>query len=268
MIKPNPNTALLVISFGTSHSKARRKAIEGCEKSLADAFPTCKIARAISSHHLRKMASNSQNHAYPSIREALEDLANKAVKSVMIQPLHIIPGYEYEKVRNAARYFTGHFDRIYVAKPLLTDAEDFNETAMAFLPLHQTLEQDECLVLMGHGTRHPANQAYADLEQAFLRQQMEKVLVATVEGQPKIQHIIPELKARGIHKVILRPLLLVAGEHAHHDMAGRTANSWKSILEEAGFIVRTELVGLGELEAIREIYIRHAHAGLEALQSG
>ena len=263
-----PDKTLLVISFGTSNAQARKSAIESCENSLAKAFPGFSIARAISSHQLRKTSAGFGDYPVQSIQEALEQLASLAVPNVLIQPLHIIPGFEYEKVLRAAEEFSGRFEHLSVSKPLLADTTDYNEAALAFLPLHQALEENEAIVLMGHGTQHPSNLTYRELRQAFLQNHMEKVWLATVEGQPKIEDIIPQLKLHKIRKVKLRPLMLVAGEHAHNDMAGDTPDSWKSVLKDSGFKVQVELTGLGEMEAIHKIYIRHARAAQEALRNG
>lgn len=265
MTKSDSNTAILVVSFGTSNDCARRTAIEACEKNLADAFPFCRIATAISSHHLRKMANEAGVNSAPSLHEALEKLAAEGVQNVLIQPLHIIPGFEYQKIVRCAAEFSQGFKNISISQPLLAEKEDYDETVLAFLPLYRTLQEDECLILMGHGTRHKANECYESLKEAFGQHEMEKVLIATVEGQPEIKDIIPGLKTRGFRKVVLQPFMLVAGEHAHNDMAGDEPDSWKSILTNEGYTVRVEMKGLGELEAIRQIYTRHAKAALETL---
>ena len=256
--------ALLAVSFGTSFTDARKRAIEAVEAELAAAFPDFTLKRAITSHQLSSVKSAAPR-AGRFVSEAFKELRDDGFREILIQPFHIIPGFEFEKIKREAGRHAGYFERVFVGKPLLSDDADFKAVAEALRPLFLSLKKDEALLFMGHGSKHAANDAYLRIDAEFRNAGFRSVYVATVEGEPGLAPLIPALRSAGIRKLILQPFMLVAGDHAHNDMAGGDPDSWNSVLSAEGFEVEPRLIGLGEYEAIRKIYVRHA---LDALSAG
>ena len=254
--------ALLVVSFGTSYDSAREKSINSVEKTLEAAFPDFDLHVAMSSHFLLRKLRRQGMDVY-AIPEALTKLHEEGYQEVLIQALHIIKGFEFEKITDAVDRVAGQFTRIWIGQPLLASSNDYGRVAEGLMPLVKTLAHDEAMVFMGHGSAHNANQAYTHILEALLAKGLDRVWMATVEGEPVLEDILPELKQKDIRKVHLMPFMLVAGDHAHNDMAGEDEDSWKSILLREGFEVETHLAGLGEIEAIRRIYVDHARQALE-----
>lgn len=254
--------ALLVVSFGTSYDTAREKAIHTAEQDLAGAFPDYDLHSAMSSHILLKKLKQQGAQVY-SISEALDQLYRDSYQEVLIQTLHVIKGHEYEKIKKQVDLFSGKFSNLRIGQPLLSSPADFGAIADALFPFVQKLAADEGMILMGHGTSHSANEAYAQIVSTFRGKGFNNIWVATVESEPCLDDILPELRQKGLRKIVLMPFMLVAGEHASHDMAGDDKHSWRSVLLNEGLEVDARLTGLGEIEAIRQIYVRHAREALE-----
>ncbi len=259
---------LLVTSFGTTYPEIDKACIAATEKRIADGFPGYEVRRAYTSEIVRKILRERDGLQVDNLRIALKKLRDDSFREVIIQPLHIIPGEEYhEKILKVVAEFRNDFERIAVGNPLLTTVNDYAKTIEALktqLPDHCS---DQAVVLMGHGSDHPSNAGYACL-QLMLMDVLPQVYVGTVEGYPALEHILPKLKAARCKKVVLMPFMLVAGDHAHHDLAGNGDNSWKSVLEKEGYQVEVYFHGLGENPAFREIYLQHAKdcmAGAEDL---
>lgn len=260
-----PQAALLAVSFGTTHLEALHKSISATENSLSNAFPTYDLKRAFTSTRVIRKLKEDQGMQVDTVQQALEKLDAEGYQTVLVQPLHIIDGIEYEKLLEDIAPYYGKFARLMIGRPLLGDREDCQEVAEILSRELTQCGAGEALVLMGHGSTHPANRIYLELDSIFKEMGHTNVFVATVEGSPDIQTIIPVLKTGGIQKGVLIPFMLVAGEHANHDMAGDHPSSWKSVLEAEGITVEVRLQGLGEFENIRQVYVRHA---LETLERG
>lgn len=250
--------ALLVVSFGTSYNDTRERTITAAEDSLASAFPDRELHRAYTSHGVRKILFVRDGRKVDSVEEALGELADQGYTDILVQPLHIIPGIEYEMVITALTSYANRFDTVRVGRPLLGCHHDLQEVAQILSGCRPAVQSNEALLLMGHGTRHSANALYRQLETTFRESGVQNVFIATVEGTPTLEDVIPRLKSDGYHHVILMPFMLVAGDHAQNDMALEDDGSWKSILTHDGFDVRVEMVGLGEMEGIRRLFIDHA----------
>lgn len=254
--------ALLVVSFGTSYDKAREKAIYRVEQDLSKSFPEYDLYTAMSSLILLKKLKSEGIRVY-SIAEALENLVQAGYQEVLIQSLQIIKGHEYEKISKQVELYQDKFLRIKVGQPLLSSQADSVWVVDALLPIVEKLRTDEGLILMGHGSTHQANDAYNDILAVFRKKGVDRVWMATVEGAPTLKDILPELKQKALRKFVLMPFMLVAGEHAHQDMAGEGNDSWQSVLLLEGYEVQSHLTGLGEIDAIRRIFIAHAKQALE-----
>lgn len=254
--------SILVVSFGTTYPEVDKVCIGATEKQIAESFPGYEVRRAFTSEKVRKILYERDNLQVDNTREALEKLRKDDFREVIIQPLHIIWGEEYqEKVLKVAAEYKDVFDRIVVGKPLLTTVSDYEKAIEALKTQLPGRSHYQAVVLMGHGSDHPANACYACL-QLMLMDVLPHVYVGTVEGYPGLEHILRKLNSAQIKEVILMPFMLVAGDHAHNDLAGSGDDSWKSILEKEGCQVEIYLHGLGENPAFREIYLQHVNDSL------
>ncbi|MCR4442789.1 MAG: sirohydrochlorin cobaltochelatase [Peptococcaceae bacterium] len=259
--------AILVVSFGTTHHDACKVTIEACEEEIARRFPGYETRRAFTSNIIRKTLKERDGMEIDDTGEALRKLKEEGFGEVIVQPLHIIPGEEYhEKVLKPAAPYREQFERLVVGRTVLAAASDYAAAAEALKRQLPRLDEDQAVVLMGHGSDHPANACYAML-QLVLMATLPRVFIAGVEGYPGIGDVVSRLKAGGIKKVVLMPYMLVAGEHAKNDLAGDEDDSWKKMLEREGFEVSLYLHGLGENPAYREIFVRRVADCLKAAEA-
>jgi sirohydrochlorin cobaltochelatase len=255
--------ALLVISFGVSHADTRRKTIEAAERDLSEAFPDYDLKRAFTSHIVIHKLRKRDHLLIDTVSQAAGKMLAEGYTEVLAQPLHILNGVEYHQFLADLRPYASKFARMSIGRPLLTDLSDYRSVAYALGPELPKCSAGEAVLLMGHGSQHPANAAYCQLDYVLKDEGLSHVHLATLQGYPTLETVIKRLEANHIRKIILLPFMLVAGDHVLNDMAGDEPDSWKSILQEKGFTVETRLVGLGEIEKIRQIYVEHARAALE-----
>lgn len=248
--------ALMVVSFGTTYPEARR-AIENLEERLCGAFPGYDFYRAFTSRMVADKIEREEGVHIPSPAELLEQLAANGYEEVRCQSLHVIFGQEYEKLMEQLRPFCGRFARLLAGAPLLWDTQDYLRLTRALLGGMPRLAEDEAYVFMGHGTEHPANAAYALVENCFRYHGAERIYVGTVEGFPNLEYVLARLHRREVDRVHLAPLMIVAGDHAQNDLAGEGEDSWKSRLQSEGYDVEIHLTGLGELAAVGDIFTDH-----------
>lgn len=245
---------ILVVSFGTSYEHTRKANIEAVEIKINEAFKDYEVRRAFTSSRIIKKLKERDNIFIDNTSEALEKMKREGFEEVIIQPLHIIPGIEYEKIVTVFKEHGSNFEKIEIGTPILYSMDDYEEAVEALKSQLPDIKEDSAVVLMGHGTYHPSNACYACL-QSFLSDEGLNVYVGTVEGYPEIEHIIPKLKNRNVKEVTLMPYMLVAGDHAINDMASDEEDSWKSILEKEGFKVNMYIHGLGENPDYQRIYV-------------
>ena len=237
--------ALIITSFGTSVPEARIS-IETVEKALSEAAAGYTAVRAFTSPTIRRILAE-RGEKVPSLTEALEQLHSEGINRVVVQPTHLLYGYEYDKLKAEAEKFSGRFEKLIVGKPLLANSSDILRFAEKISETHPQREE-EVVVYMGHGTEHFANAVYPALQTALQLTGRSDIYIGTVEGWPGLTEILRQLKKSG--KIKLLPLMLVAGDHARKDMAV----DWKQKLEQAGHSVQCEFTGLGELKWIQEMY--------------
>ncbi len=253
----NSKKAVLVVSFGTSHEDALQNNIAPTEAAIAAALPGYLPHRAFTSGVvIRKLARRGV--AVDTVEQALDKLAAEGFGQVLVQPTHIICGDEAAKLTAACESRRGLFEDLRVGLPLLASTEDLFRLAEAVAAIHHGLGQDTALVMMGHGSHHVAGTTYAALDYIFKAQGRGHIFVGTVEGYPGAETVLPLVQKAGYHRVLLAPLLLVAGDHAKNDMAGDDDGSWKSLFGQAGFAVEISLKGLGEYPEIQALYAAHA----------
>ena len=246
---------ILVVSFGTSHLDTMKKTISVIEQEISERFQEYRVYRAFTSGMIIRKLKRTENLAVDTVQEALNRMKEDGIEDVIVQPTHIINGVEYDRMMKDLMENMFLFRRIRVGKPLLSSVDDYKKSIHAVMA-ETRLEDDEMLVLMGHGTDHHANSAYPTLEYTFHALGYNQVLVGTVESFPELKNVMAKLEISGKKKVVLMPFMLVAGDHAKNDMAGEE-DSWRSELEDAGYEVRVIMKGLGEFEGIRKIFTEH-----------
>lgn len=247
---------VLVVSFGTSCRETREKTINAIEKDIESSFPDRAFFSGWTSRMLTAKVRKNEGLEVRTVEEALEYMEQAGVEDLLVQPTHLTDGVENRRLRQMLE--TSSIRTIHLGKPLLSSEKDLENVADAIAHTFGNVGEDEAVVLMGHGSPNSENTIYLDLESVFHRIGHENILVAAVEGDPGIEHIMKELSARSVARVRLAPLMVVAGDHAINDLAGDDETSWKSEIEKMGYETETYLHGLGESEEIRSIYIEHA----------
>ncbi len=257
---------LLVVSFGTSYNDNRRLTIGAIEKAMEDAFPQWSIRRGFTSQIIIDHVLRRDGIAIDNVGEALDRAVENGVKNLVIQPTHLMNGFEYKDLAEEAAQYADAFEAIAIGEPLLTSDEDFAAVAKAVV--EATAEYDDgstAIVLMGHGTEAESNGVYAKMQKVLTDAGNINYFVGTVEAEPSLDDVLAVVKAGEYSRVVLRPLMVVAGDHASNDMAGDDEDSWKSAFEGAGYDVVCLVNGLGEMEAVRQLFVQHAQAAVDSL---
>ena len=250
---------ILVVSFGTSYRETREKTIEAVEKAMTAAYPDYEIRRAFTSQTIINILSRRDGIKIDNVDEAMKRLVKDKVTDLIVQPTHVMNGFEYDDMMAEIKPYEKRFASIRYGLPLMISNQDFSEVTSALIEnTRQFHADDTAVVFMGHGTEHDANVVYHRLDGLLKTQGNERYFIGTVEAEPSIEDIIPELHSLGVKKVVLMPFMIVAGDHANNDMAGDDEDSWKSILEGDGFTATAVLRGLGEYPEIQKIFVRHA----------
>lgn len=252
---------ILAVSFGTSVEEARLRQIEPVEQAIAAACPQAVFYRAYTSPTIRRILAE-RGTMVQDLEGALEQMAAEGITHGGVQPTHLLYGYEYDRIRQTVEKWRPRFERLTLGRPLLADTDTLLEMGELLDRIYPR-QPGRAVVLMGHGTHHPANMAYPALQTVLNMKGRPDLLVGTVEGWPSLEELLPVLKAGGYQKVTAVPLMLVAGDHALNDMAGEEPESWKSRLTQAGFSVDCRLQGLGELEEVQRLYANRARMLLE-----
>ncbi|MDU2123896.1 MAG: sirohydrochlorin cobaltochelatase [Clostridium celatum] len=250
--------AILVVSFGTIYLDTLEKTIEKAERQIRDKFSEYDIYRAFTSHMIIKKLKEKYEIFVDTPEEMLEKLYEDGYEEVIMQPLHMIPGEEFIYINKIAELFKEKFEVLKVGRPIFyyQGIEELPQDYSLFIEATKELyEENSAVVLMGHGTAHPANSVYGCLQAVFEDEGYENVFVTTVEGYPNFENVIRRLKRKNISEVTIAPLMVVAGDHARNDMASDDEDSLKSMLEAEGIKVDVHLKGLGENEKFNELYI-------------
>ena len=258
---------LLVVSFGTSFNDSRRLTIGAIEGSLAERFPDWSVRRGFTSQIIIDHVLSRDGVVIDNVSEALNRAAENGVKTLVVQPTHLMNGFEYNDLLDELAGFADAFEAVAVGEPLLNSDEDFAAVAEAIV--QATAEYDDgetAICFMGHGTEAASNGVYAKMQQVLSEAGHEHYFVGTVEAEPSVEDLLEAVQAGDYKRVVLRPLMIVAGDHANNDMAGDEEGSWKSVFEGAGYEVKCVLSGLGELEAIRDLFAQHAQAAMDSLK--
>ena len=262
--------AILITAFGTSMPSAR-KAIDNLVNAAKKAFPGADVRLAFTSNIIRrKLTREGKKNVPPTPVQALAALNDEGFKNVCVMPTHIIPGAEYDEIKNvvdAWKTLTGKygFKDLRLGKTFLSSVEACDEMADILIKRFAKVPADTAVVLMGHGTpHHIANAMYSQLQVALDKKADGRFFIGTVENTPLIEDVVVELKKAGLKKALLSPLMIVAGDHANNDMADKDdPESWYSILKKEGFAVETMIKGLGEDAGIAAAFVEHLKAALK-----
>ena len=269
--------ALMVVSFGTSFKETREKTICALENDLKEAFPDRKFYRAWTSNRIIKKVKETEGLDVYTIEEAIDHMKEDGIKDLLVQPTHMMYGYENARLAKLLEEKKTDFDRIAVGLPMLMSDEDIDFMSEAVMSEYEEVKAGEAaLVLMGHGSpggpdktvKTPdddPNKVYRDQEGSFHKLGYDKVFVGTVEAVPTVEDVITEIKeafpAPG--KVYLAPYLIVAGDHATNDMAGDDPDSWKNLIKAEGYEAVPVIKGLGEYPEVRKRFVEHAREAKE-----
>lgn len=250
--------AILVVSFGTSYNDTRALTIDAIEKAIADEYSDYDVRRAFTSQIIIDKLKERDKLDIKNVDEAMQQLVADKVGTLVVQPTHIMNGYEFDEMKASIEPYVKNFDSIVYSAPLLSSVEDYMTLIEAFEnEIAADVPKDTALVLMGHGTEHFANATYAALDYMFKDKGINNIFVGTVESYPDLDTVIKHVKDAGFTKVILEPLMVVAGDHANNDMAGDEEGSWKTAFKAEGFEVECVLRGLGEFSSIHDMYVQH-----------
>ncbi len=250
--------ALLVVSFGTSYPETRKLTIEQVEKDLSAAFPDRKFFRAWTSRMIINAIRKKTGEQILSVSEALDEMLKEGIRDVLIQTTHFVPGIEYNRLLSDIDAFKDKFDSIRIGAPLLSSGEDRIKVAHVLRNKFDFIEKDSVLLFMGHGTDHPVNAVYDDINRIFREFRYDNFFLGTIEARPDISDTALWLREKNPSKIYLTPFMLVAGDHANNDLAGDKDDSWKSVLTREKYEVSAILKGMGEYDGIRAIYLDHA----------
>ena len=280
---------ILVVSFGTSFNDSRVADIKGIEDAIQAAFPDWSVRRAFTAQIIINHVQARDGEAIDNMEQALDRAAANGVKELVVQPTHLMHGAEYDEMMDALDAYRDKFDKIAVAEPLLgevgTDATVINADKEAvakavvadaaadagFADAAAAAKEGTAFVLMGHGTAHVAKVTYSQMQTQMGKLGYDNVFIGTVEGEPEetaCEAVIEAVKAAGYKNVILRPLMVVAGDHANNDMAGSEEDSWKSLFEADGSFdsVTAQIAGLGSIAEVQDLYVAHTQTAIDTMK--
>ena len=260
---PAKENELLVVSFGTSYNDNRVATIGAVEGALEKAFEDYDVRRGFTADIIIEHVLRRDGEKIDNVKEALDKAVNAGVKNLLVQPTHLMNGYEYGDLRSLLeKKYADKFETITIGAPLLTSDEDFRIVAEAMVEAVGA-DDDTAVCYMGHGTEAASNGIYAKMKTVLDEAGHTNFFVGTVESEPTAEDLVKLVKEAGYEKVILRPMMIVAGDHANNDMAGDEEDSWKSVFEAAGLEVTCQVNGLGEIEAIQDLLVEHAKAAVK-----
>ena len=277
---------LLVVSFGTSINGRRAADIGGIEKALQTAYPDWSVRRAFTAQIIINHVQARDDEKIDNMDQALQRAVDNGVKNLVVQPTHLMHGAEYDELTEAVESYKDKFESVTIAEPLLGEVGDSDDavnddkkavaeaiTAEAvktagYDDLDAAEADGTAFVFMGHGTSHTAKISYSQMQSQMNDLGYKNVFIGTVEGEPEdtaCEAVIEKIKEAGYKKVVLRPLMVVAGDHANNDMAGDDEDSWKSQFEASGAFdkIDTQIAGLGEIAAIQDLYVAHTKAAMD-----
>ena len=279
---------LLVVSFGTSYNDSRVEDIKGIEDALQEAYPDWAVRRAFTAQIIINHVQARDGEVIDNMQQALDRAVENGVNNLVVQPTHLMHGAEYDEMAEVLEQYQDKFESVAIAEPMLgevgDDATVINEDKAAvaqavadaavqeagFDSMEAAAEDGTAFVFLGHGTSHTAKVSYSQMQTQMEELGFKNAFIGTVEGEPEdtaCEAVIEKVKEAGYKKVILRPLMVVAGDHANNDMAGSEEDSWKSMFEASGSFdsVDAQIAGLGRIDAVKQLYVDHTKAAIDSL---
>ena len=252
--------AILVVSFGTSFNDSRHITIGAIESAIREKFPDYDVRRAFTSQIIIDKLKERDGVVIDNVEEALDRLVADKVQEIVVQPTHLMNGYEYDDLAKALESHKDKFKKVALGEPLLSSDDDYYKVIAALASVSERYDDGKtALVFMGHGTEAESNKVYSTLQDKLSAEGKKNYFIGTVEATPSIEDVLKGVKAAGLKKAVLRPLMVVAGDHANNDMADlEDPESWASQLTAAGIEVECVLEGLGQIVEIDELYAAHA----------
>ena len=252
--------AILVVSFGTSFNDSRHITIGAIESAIREKFPDYDVRRAFTSQIIIDKLKERDGVVIDNVEEALDRLVADKVQEIVVQPTHLMNGYEYDDLAKALESYKDKFKKVALGEPLLSSDDDYYKVIAALASVSERYDDGKtALVFMGHGTEAESNKVYSTLQDKLSAEGKKNYFIGTVEATPSIEDVLKGVKAAGLKKAVLRPLMVVAGDHANNDMADlEDPESWASQLTAAGIEVECVLEGLGQIVEIDELYAAHA----------
>ena len=255
-----PKPVILVVSFGTSYNDSRHITIGAIEDAIRETYPDYDVRRAFTAQIIIDKLAERDGIVIDNFEQAMDKLVEEGVQKVIVQPTHLMAGYEYTDVLNSLQQnYADKFDAIVLGDPLLTSDEDYSEVVEAICDATAAYDDGQTAIcFMGHGTEADSNEDYTHLQQVLTDAGHTSYFVGTVEATPTFDDVVEAAQAAGFTRAVLRPLMVVAGDHANNDMADtEDPDSFASKFIAAGFEVECVVEGLGQLVAIDDIYVRH-----------
>ncbi len=256
---------LLVVSFGTSYNDNRRLTIGAIEDAMEAAFPDYAVRRGFTSQIIIDHVQSRDGEVIDNVGQALDRAVDNGVKTLVIQPTHLMNGFEYNDLVDEVAQYSDAFEAIAIGQPLLTSDADFQTVAQAMVEATASYDDGKTAIcFMGHGTEADSNAVYAQMQQTLSDGGHANYYVGTVEASPSLDDVLALVQAGDYERVVLQPMMIVAGDHANNDMAGEE-ESWKTAFQDAGYEVECVVAGLGQLEAIQQLLVEHAQDAMEQL---
>lgn len=259
---------ILIVSFGTSYSNSRHVTIGAIEDAIREAYPDYQVRRAFTAQIIIDKLKKEEKIEIDNVKQALDRAVKNGVKTLVVQPTHLMNGLEYNELKKELDKYKDKFDKIALGEPLLTSDDDYKKVISAITSdTKEYLDGETAICFMGHGTEAKSNKVYSTLQEKLKAAGYNDYFVGTVEAKPSVDDVIAQVKESGKYKkVILQPLMVVAGDHANNDMAGDDKDSWVTKFKAAGFEVKPVLRGLGQIYDIQKIYLEHVKAAIDSLK--
>ena len=258
--------AVLVVSFGTSYQETRDLTIGAIENAIQEAYPDYEVRRAFTSQIIIDKLKERDGLEIDNVTEALDRAVADGITELVVQPTHLMHGFEYMDLQDELDKYTDKFDKVVMGEPLLNSDDDFSRVADELAEdTADYIDGKTAVVFMGHGTEADSNEIYAQMQGVFEEKDLADYYVGTVEAEPSLDDIIAAIDGKGYTRVVLEPMMVVAGDHANNDMAGDEDDSWKSILTKEGYEVECILEGLGQKEGIQELYVEHVQDAIDSI---
>jgi sirohydrochlorin cobaltochelatase len=258
-IDESTKPVILVVSFGTSYNSSRDKTIGAIENKIEEAYgDEYDIRRAFTAQFIINKLAKRDGLVIDNMEDALQRCIDDGVKTLVVQPTHVMAGQEDDDMVQTVKMYASQFDNLSIGTPLLSSQANYEEAVGILTGVTSQYDDgNTAIIYMGHGTKHPGNITYANLQSYVDKAGFgDRYYIGTVEASPSLSDMISRANESGFDRVVLRPFMIVAGDHANNDMAGDEAGSWKTEFKSVGYDVECVIEGLGEIEEIQDMFVK------------